>query len=87
MPNTSPLLSVAAVAERLGVSPLFVYRAIKSGRLRHYQLGSGGQGAKRISEAQLAEFLAAAERGEPDEPAPRRQRRTRHVFKHLKGRV
>ena len=65
----TPLLSVKAVAERLNASESFVRHLLASGRMRHYVLGRG-QGGKRVSEEQLAEYLAATERGgAPDLPA------------------
>lgn len=78
---TETLMTVNQVAERLQVSPLFVYRLLASGRLKHYTLGAK-QGGKRISEAHLTEYLEGAERGEPAEEAPKARRRKRE-FKHL----
>lgn len=59
---SSPLLTVEDVAARLSVSDSFVYEAVAAGRLKHYRLGKG-QGAIRVSEEQLSEFLRLSERG------------------------
>lgn len=56
------LMTVAEVSRRLGVGKSFTYDLIQSGRLKYYQLGEGN-GGKRVSERQLAEFLASRERG------------------------
>lgn len=58
------LLRVREVAEQLGCSAAHVYQLIDSGRLRHYAVGFG-RGGKRVSEAQLAEFLRDAESPTP----------------------
>lgn len=77
------LLTVKQVAQRLNISPSFVYELLKSGRLKHYRLGKG-QGGLRISEKQLAAYLEGAEGttpsapGEKQNPAPRSG-----MFKHL----
>jgi excisionase family DNA binding protein len=55
------LMRVADVARRLNTSESFVYGLLADGRLKHYVLGKG-QGAKRVSEAQLSEYLAAVEK-------------------------
>ena len=52
------MLTVKQVAERLGVSSSQVYALCSSGKLAHYRFGVG-KGALRISEEQLAAFLAA----------------------------
>ena len=78
----SPLLKISEVAKRLSVSTAFVYEIIAEGRLRHHRLGRG-QGAIRVSEEQLAAYLASCESA-PDEsqspvtgPRPRSDTRTR----------
>jgi excisionase family DNA binding protein len=59
------LMKVKEVAERLSCGPSQVYALVQAGRLRAYRLSArtGGQGALRVSEAQLAAFLADAETG------------------------
>lgn len=77
--KTTLLMTVAEVANRLKCSESFVYQLLSSGELKHYGLGQG-QGAKRISEEQLEEYLAAKERGGPKPtPVPR------VTLKHLRG--
>jgi len=56
------LLKIWEVAERLSCSESFVYNAIADGSLKHFRLGQG-QGGIRISEEQLAAYLADRERG------------------------
>jgi excisionase family DNA binding protein len=69
MEKTHAMLLVSEVAERLRASESFVYQAIKEGRLRHRRLGKG-QGAIRVTEAMLAEFLACCERGDGFQDLP-----------------
>src|SRR5262249_43123523 len=65
------MLSTKQVSERLGVSLALVYQWITSGMLRHYGLGRGKQGAIRVAEQDLAEFLESRKRGaQPAKPAP-----------------
>jgi len=77
------LMTAADVARRLNASESFVYGAIAAGRLKHHRLGKG-QGGIRVSEEQLAEFLAVTERGGeklPDmPPALRSSGRARFKF-------
>lgn len=63
------VMTVADVARRLKTSPGFIYGAIGDGRLKHYRLGKG-QGAIRISEQQLQEFLGRNEEGGSAVPSP-----------------
>lgn len=74
------LLTVGAVARRLGLSDSFVYGAIAAGRLRHHRFGRG-QGGIRVSEAQLAAFLAATERAAASDPVT--QEAPRRRYRHL----
>ena len=81
--DTNPeLLTVEDVARRLNMSDSFVYGAVADGRLKHHRLGKG-QGGIRISEDQLAAFLANTERGgeQVNAPTPPTPRRT--SFQHL----
>jgi excisionase family DNA binding protein len=74
------LMTVEDVARRLNTSESFVYGAIADGRLKHHRLGKG-QGAIRVSEAQLSAFLFDTERGgmpPPTPPAPAKK-----AFRHL----
>jgi excisionase family DNA binding protein len=77
------LLTVKQVAEKLNVSESFVYGLLASGRLKHHALGKA-QGAKRITEQQLSEYLTATERGgDPRLPAPK-AKLAPGPFRHLK---
>lgn len=64
-------MTVREVAKRLEVSTSLAYRLIESGKLPCSRHGLG-RGVIRVSEEQLAEYLAGAERREsaPPEPAP-----------------
>jgi excisionase family DNA binding protein len=68
------LLSVALVAERLGVSEGLVYAWCRRKVLPHLRLGGrGNRGRIRISEADLADFLAdrkVSPPGVPEGPPP-----------------
>ena len=57
-----PRLSVRDVAERLNLSDRFVYELINAGKLQHYVFGGSAsrRGSIRISEAGLADFVAAS---------------------------
>ncbi len=57
-------MTVRQAAERLEVSPQLVYALIATGRLGCRRHGLG-RGCIRISEEQLAEYLASAEQPEP----------------------
>jgi excisionase family DNA binding protein len=63
------LLTVAQVAEQLNCSKSLVYNLLASGELRHFVLGNG-QGGKRVSPAQLADYLRRKERGDGPKRAP-----------------
>lgn len=74
-------MTVRDVAERLEISVSLVYRLIEIGKLRCTRHGLK-RGVIRVSDEQLADYLATAERGPrqaPPEPAPRRLR-----LKHLR---
>ena len=60
-------MTVKDAAARLEVSPSLVYALIASGRLRCTRHGLG-RGCIRISEEQLAEYLASVEQAEPAAP-------------------
>jgi excisionase family DNA binding protein len=83
----SPLLKISEVASRLSVSTSFVYEIIADGRLRHHRLGFGrgrGQGAIRVSEEQLAAYLASCESAPAEsQPTVTRPRPHPGVFSHL----
>lgn len=72
----TPLLSVAQVAERLGVSSECVRGLLLRGLLRHYVVGK----RRRVSEEQLAEYLRQNERG----PAPAVQASPPLKLKHVR---
>lgn len=76
------LMSVEDVARRLNVSDSFVYSLVANGRLKHYRLGKG-QGGIRVSEAQLAAFLADTERGGQPTEAPKPVAPRRQSLRHL----
>jgi excisionase family DNA binding protein len=79
-------MTVTDVARRLNTSESFVYGLLADGRLKHYTLGKR-QGGKRVSEAQLSEYLAAVEKGschaQHVAPPPTRRRRGRGEFVFL----
>ncbi len=61
------LMTVSEVAERMRISVSSVYVKVADGSLPHYKIG----GAVRISEVQLASYLASKERGKMRRaPAP-----------------
>ncbi len=72
------LMKISEVAARLSVSMSFVYARIADGSLPHYVLGNG-QGAIRVSDEQIQEYLESRERGgepphersQPPSPAAR----------------
>jgi excisionase family DNA binding protein len=55
-------VTVRDAAQRLEISVSLVYRLIESGKLRCTRHGLG-RGVIRVSEAQLADYLASVERG------------------------
>lgn len=70
-------LTAEEVAARLKVGRSSVYRLLASGELEHHHYPMIG---KRVTEEQLARFLAghvATPAPEPAEPAPERRRRAR----------
>lgn len=73
-------MKVCDVATRLEISVSLVYRLIESGKLRCSRHGLG-RGVIRVSEDQLAAYLAEVEQGHrsPPDPAPRRP-----LLKHIK---
>lgn len=72
---TTPMMTVEDVALRINMSDSFVYAAIADGRLKHHRFGKG-QGGIRISEPQLAAFLAETERvGTPSAEPPKKKYR------------
>ncbi|WP_145383197.1 helix-turn-helix domain-containing protein [Botrimarina mediterranea] len=77
---TTPLFTVAMVAERLRVSRTTVYQLVESGKLAAHRVG-GGRGAIRVSEEQLAEYLhASCSQANASQPAPKPPtRRLRHL--------
>ena len=76
----TPLLTVKEVAKRLRASESFVRHLLTSGRLRHHVLGKC-QGGKRVSEEQLADYLASTERGGvvKTKPPPKKVARLRNL--------
>jgi excisionase family DNA binding protein len=67
-------VTVREVARRLEISVSLTYRLIESGKLRCSRHGMG-RGVIRVSEAQLADYLATVERGPraslPESASPR----------------
>lgn len=70
---TTPLLTVAKAAERLGVSDDTVRALVRAGKLSHIRIGTGEQKPPiRFTEEDLAAFItrhrhvAAADREYPD---------------------
>ena len=74
-------MTVPDVAERLEVSISLVYRLVQSGKLRCTRHGVG-RGVIRISEAQLADYLATVEHGA--HPPPRDAPVTIPPLKHIR---
>jgi excisionase family DNA binding protein len=74
-----PLLKPAQVASRLGLSVETVHRMMVAGKLQYYTVGTG-RGSRRVSEEQLAAYLAGTVAGKPAPPAPKR---TPRYFKRL----
>jgi excisionase family DNA binding protein len=72
-------MTVKQAAERLEVSPQLVYALIAAGRLGCTRHGLG-RGCIRISEEQLAAYLAGAEQ---TEAIPRQPSHPGGLFKHL----
>lgn len=55
-------MKLPEVAARLSVSVSFIRGLLASGRLKYHVLGKG-QGARRVSEEQLQEYLRGTEKG------------------------
>jgi|HubBroStandDraft_4_1064222.scaffolds.fasta_scaffold1042919_2 excisionase family DNA binding protein len=76
------MLTVKAIAERLGISESIVYGWIADG-LPHYRLGRAGRrGHIRIREADLESFLATMRRegrATVQAPPPRRRLKLNHL--------
>jgi len=84
------VLTVKAVAQRLGISIALVYEWIACGALAHYRLGKAGtRGGIRVSESDLEGFLSSLRRGgEPrtkKSPAPQSPRRFKHLSVRSRG--
>jgi excisionase family DNA binding protein len=62
-----PLLSVHDVAARLKVHPSTVYQLCAAGRLPHRRVGLG-RGVIRVTESDLAEYLADSAAGRRPRP-------------------
>ncbi len=75
-------LIVREAADRLRISPSSVYLLIEQGRLAHHRVGAR-RGAIRISEADLAAYLAAC-RQELTRDTPPPLPVARPKLKHLK---
>jgi excisionase family DNA binding protein len=68
------MLTVKQVAERLNVSAATVYNLVVGGKLACHKIGVR-RGTVRVSESQLADYLAATEQkkqrgAKPQKPAP-----------------
>jgi excisionase family DNA binding protein len=78
------VLTVKAIAERLGICESVVRRWITSNVLPHFRLGANGHGAIRVEEADLQASLAARKQGGrrlAPSPSPKR---TPIKLKHLR---
>lgn len=73
------LLKVSEVAKRLNLSASKVYQLIERNQLPHYRL----DGAIRVSEEQLADYLESAKR-ERLEQRPQKSRPARPRLKHVR---
>ncbi len=76
-----PLLTVKQAAKRLAVSEKTIYAQCQSGELACHRIGLG-RGTIRLSEAQLADYLANRKPEPTDERPPPKSPGT--SFKHLK---
>lgn len=63
------MLKLREVAERLRISLACAYALVETKKLAHYRIGVG-RGAIRVTEEQLAAFLASREQG-PSTPSVR----------------
>ncbi len=61
-PEGHRLLTVAEVAERLGLSPMSVYRRVWAGEIPALKLGSTRRAALRIQEDELDAWLYREEK-------------------------
>lgn len=73
------MLRVKQVAERLNLSESKVYELIERGKLSHHRM----DGAIRVSEEQIAEYLEETKR-ERQEPELRGRNSHRTVLKHIR---
>jgi excisionase family DNA binding protein len=64
LPDSVPLMKVAAVARRLNVSVSTVYSLVEAGKLEHFRCPG-----VRVSEEQLAAYLASTRRSQIAAPA------------------
>jgi excisionase family DNA binding protein len=71
-------MTVRQCAQRLEISPSLVYALIAAGKLRASRHGLG-RGCIRVSEEQLADYLAATEPKTNAPRPPERQGAFRHV--------
>lgn len=71
------MMRVKEVAGRLDVSTCTVYDLVAAGKLRCHRIGMG-RGTIRVTEEQLAEFLANSETG-PRNVAPPKPRTKQYV--------
>lgn len=73
------MLKVSQVADRLSLSASKVYELIEQGKLAHHRI----DGAIRVSEEQLVEFLDETKR-ERREPEPRKSQPRRPQLRHVR---
>ncbi|WP_146599765.1 helix-turn-helix domain-containing protein [Novipirellula aureliae] len=78
----SSMLTVNEVADRLNVAPSTVYGLLSQGRLKCYRIGLG-RGTIRVSEDELARFLAATV-SDPSEHETEQPQEPRQSLKHIK---
>lgn len=74
-------MTVRELAERLEISVSLTYKLLARGKIRCSRHGLG-RGVIRVSEDQLAEYLASTERGHP--PTPLRPATPRARLRHLR---
>lgn len=75
--------TVAEIAELLRLSQSQVYGLIEEGKLRAHRFTRRRNGAIRISQAQLDDYLASCETVPPVEPEPVRRPPSPAAFSHL----
>ncbi len=73
------MLRIKQVAERLNLSESKVYELVEQGKLGHHRM----DGAIRVSEEQLAEYLETTKR-EGRDAASRKPRQRRPELRHLR---